>query len=68
MSRPLDWDSDGRDWPNREASRFVAAGPLTWHVQEKGSGPPVVLLHGTGAATHSWRHLMPLLADRKSVV
>lgn len=68
MSRPLDWDSDGRDWPNREASRFVAAGPLTWHVQEKGSGPPVVLLHGTGAATHSWRHLMPLLAQHNRVI
>lgn len=68
MSRPLVWDSDGRDWPHREASRFVAAGPLTWHVQEMGSGPAVVLLHGTGAATHSWRHLMPLLAQHNRVI
>ncbi|MBY0392784.1 MAG: alpha/beta fold hydrolase [Novosphingobium sp.] len=68
MSRPLVWDSDGRDWPHRETSRFVAAGPLTWHVQEMGSGPPVVLLHGTGAATHSWRHLMPLLAQHNRVI
>lgn len=68
MSRPLVWDSDGRDWPHREASRFVTAGPLTWHVQEMGSGPAVVLLHGTGAATHSWRHLMPLLAQHNRVI
>ncbi|WP_072383989.1 alpha/beta fold hydrolase BchO [Novosphingobium sp. NDB2Meth1] len=68
MSRPLVWDSDGRDWPHREASRFVAAGPLTWHVQEMGSGPALVLLHGTGAATHSWRHLMPLLAQHNRVI
>ncbi|KPF79551.1 alpha/beta fold hydrolase BchO [Novosphingobium sp. AAP93] len=68
MSRPLDWDSDGRDWPHREASRFVAAGSLTWHVQEMGSGPALVLLHGTGAATHSWRHLMPLLAQHNRVI
>lgn len=68
MSRPLVWDSDGRDWPHREASRFVAAGPMTWHVQEMGSGPALVLLHGTGAATHSWRHLMPLLAQHNRVI
>lgn len=68
MSRPLVWDSDGRDWPHRQASRFVAAGSLTWHVQEMGSGPALVLLHGTGAATHSWRHLMPLLAQHNRVI
>ncbi|KMO40307.1 alpha/beta hydrolase [Methylobacterium tarhaniae] len=53
---------EGRDWPNREASRFVTAGGLTWHVQEAGEGPPLLLVHGTGAATHSWRGLLPLLA------
>lgn len=56
------WAVDGRDWPNREASRFVSAGGLTWHVQEAGSGPPLLLLHGTGAATHSFRDLLPILA------
>ena len=68
MSKPLVWDTDGRDWPHRAASRFVQAGPLTWHVQEMGEGPAVVLLHGTGAATHSWRHLMPLLAQDHRVI
>jgi magnesium chelatase accessory protein len=52
------------DWPNREASRFVAAGGLTWHIQQMGDStrPVVLLVHGTGAATHSWRDLAPLLA------
>lgn len=68
MSKPLVWDTDGRDWPHRAASRFVQAGPLTWHVQEMGEGPAVVLLHGTGAATHSWRHLLPLLAQDHRVI
>lgn len=68
MSKPLVWETDGRDWPHRAASRFVQAGPLTWHVQEMGEGPAVVLLHGTGAATHSWRHLMPLLAQDHRVI
>ena len=33
-----------------------------------GEGPPLVLIHGTGAATHSWRGLLPLLAQHFSVV
>jgi len=58
----LDWDTDGRDWPLRAHSRFVAAAGLRWHVQQLGAGPPLLLLHGTGSATHSWRSLAPLLA------
>jgi magnesium chelatase accessory protein len=30
--------------------------------------PTVLLLHGTGASTHSWRALAPLLARRCTVV
>ena len=59
--RSLDWDRDGQNWPNREASRFVEASGIKWHVQEMGEGPLLLLLHGTGAATHSWRGLVPLL-------
>jgi magnesium chelatase accessory protein len=63
-----DWNVEGRDWPLREASRFVEAGGLRWHVQTLGSGPVALLLHGTGAATHSWRDLAPLLARSFTVV
>ncbi|GGD17159.1 alpha/beta fold hydrolase BchO [Aureimonas glaciei] len=56
------WSIDGRDWPNREHSRFLTSGGLTWHVQEMGQGPALLLLHGTGAATHSFRDLAPMLA------
>lgn len=64
----LDWARDGADWPNREASRFVRAAGLKWHVQRMGRGPTVLLIHGTGAATHSWRRLMPILAERFDVI
>jgi magnesium chelatase accessory protein len=37
-------------------------------VQQLGSGPVLLLVHGTGAATHSWRGLAPLLARRFTVV
>ena len=58
----LSFAKEGADWPLREASRFVAAGGFQWHIQELGAGPPLLLLHGTGGATHSWRGLAPLLA------
>jgi magnesium chelatase accessory protein len=62
------WERDGRDWPNREASRFVKASALRWHVQQAGEGPVVLLIHGTGASAHSFRDLIPLLASRFTVV
>ena len=64
----LDWSREGLIWPHREASHFVAAGAARWHVQRMGSGPPLLLLHGTGASVHSWRGLMPLLAQSHDVI
>jgi magnesium chelatase accessory protein len=64
----LDWARDGADWPNRASSRFVHAGGLDWHVQVMGSGEPLLLVHGTGASTHSWRDLMPMLARDFTIV
>ncbi len=63
----LHWDRDGRDWPNRAYSRFVDASGLRWHVQqftEAGADAPLVLLlHGTGSSSHSWRDVAPALAS-----
>lgn len=68
MNSGLDWSKDGADWPNRQASSFVEAGGLTWHIQRMGSGPQLLLVHGTGASTHSWAGLMPLLATHYSIL
>jgi len=62
------WDVEGIGWPHREHSRFVRAAGLSWHVQSFGDGPVALLVHGTGAATHSWRGLAPELATRFRVV
>ncbi len=61
MARP-DWLKEGARWPNRAHSRFVEAAGLRWHVQVAGAGPVMLLLHGTGGATHSWRDMLPVLA------
>jgi magnesium chelatase accessory protein len=63
-----DFARDGRDWPNRAASRFVRANGIHWHVQDMGQGPVLLLIHGTGGATHSWRGLLPILAGQFRVV
>lgn len=46
----------------------MQAAGLRWHVQVMGHGPVLLLLHGTGASTHSWRALAPQLATRFTVV
>jgi len=64
----LDFVQDGADWPNREASRFVEAAGYRWHAQVMGSGPAVLLVHGTGASTHSYRDLAKILSNAFTVV
>ncbi len=63
-----DWETEGAAWPHRGASQLIEAGNYRWHVQRMGSGPGLLLIHGTGAATHSWAGLMPLLATSFDVV
>ena len=65
---PDEWDRERHTWPNQEWSRFVRAGGLRWHVQQHGSGPGLLLIHGTGSSTHSWRKVMPLLAPHYTVL
>ncbi len=61
-------------WPHAAHSRSVESGGLRWHVQEwherahKGNAPVALLLHGTGSATHTWRHVAPLLAPKFHVI
>jgi magnesium chelatase accessory protein len=52
------------DWPDAATSRFVDAAGLTWHLQQRGRGPLLLLLHGTGASSHSFIPLARRLADR----
>lgn len=64
----MDWSRHSGDWPMSAQSRFVLCKPHKWHVQELGRGPTVLLVHGAGGATQSWRHLMPILAETFHVI
>jgi len=72
------------DWPGRDNSHGVLVAGLRWHVQwfdlapanlaatDAASAvrrrPTVLLLHGTGASTHSWRGLLPHLLPHARVL
>lgn len=56
------------NWPFRSASQHIRCRSHLWHVQEVGTGPLLLLLHGAGGATHSYRHLIPLLTDDYRVI
>ena len=56
------------DWPHAAHSAQVYCSPHRWHVQQMGQGDTVLLLHGAGGSTHSFRDLMPLLSDRFHIV
>lgn len=62
------WPTDADGWPMADHSRFVLQRPHRWHIQEAGTGPTLLLLHGAGGATQSWRGLFPLLAQDHHVI
>jgi len=56
-------------WPNKSASRFLSARDYKWHFQLIGAGKPTVLLiHGTGASTHSWAPIIQYLSDHCQIL
>lgn len=61
----------GRTRADRGSLQAVAlAGhpPLNLYVEEHGSGPPLVLLHGLGGSGYVWRLMVPELARTHRVI
>ena len=65
---PMRWHDWKDRWPLAACSAFVQSGDLCWHVQRMGQGPVMLLLHGTGSSSHSWRELMVRWAHTHTVV
>ncbi len=42
--------------------------PEKWFFLEQGQGPPLLLLHGLGASSFSWRHNLEVLAQKYRVL
>ena len=64
----MPWAAHRAVWPHAQHSRFVTAGGIQWHVQSWGQGPCMLLLHGTGSGSFSWRDLLPSLSQHFTVV
>lgn len=62
------WPTDAKDWPLTAFSRQIQNPPHRWHVQEAGAGKTILLIHGAGGATQSFRNVLPLLAQTHHVV
>lgn len=60
----MNWERCKDFWPNAGMSRFVTLPPYSWHLQDAGSGPCILFLHGAAASTHTWRDILPPLAAR----
>jgi len=56
------------DWPNASLSRRINGPIHRWHVQEVGAGKTVLLLHGAGGSTHSFRDLLLQLSTQYHVI
>jgi pimeloyl-ACP methyl ester carboxylesterase len=48
--------------------RFALVNDLRMHYWIGGKGEPVVLLHGWPATSYEWRKVMPMLAERYTVI
>jgi magnesium chelatase accessory protein len=64
----MSWADHAAHWPLAAHSQHLSAGGVHWHVQRMGQGPALLLLHGTGSGSFSWRGLMPLLAAHFEVI
>jgi pimeloyl-ACP methyl ester carboxylesterase len=48
-------------------SRFEYRG-ISIHYEDQGQGQPLILLHGYGASTYSWRHVLPHFSKSYRVI
>lgn len=68
MRPPPDPDREGSFEPYTEATRSREAGGVHWHLRRLGSGPPLLLLHGSASSCHAWEEVAVRLRSVFSLV
>ncbi len=49
-------------------NQFLRLGDQLVHVEQRGQGDPLILLHGFGGSTYAWRKVIPALAESYRVI
>ena len=70
FSRPTDvsFEEHKAKIPNSEYSKFIEVDGIKLHYQEKGEGTPLVLIHGYGSSTYTWRDVFVPLSENFRVI
>lgn len=70
LSRPTDvsFEEHKAEIPNSEYSKFAEVDGIKIHYQEKGSGTPLILIHGYGSSTFTWRDVFVPLSEKFRVI
>lgn len=70
FARPADvsFDELRASIPNAEYSHFADIDGVRIHYQEKGTGTPLLLLHGFTSSTYSWKDVFEPLSQRFRVI
>lgn len=70
FSRPVDvsFDELKATIPHSEYSKFVEIGGVKIHYQEKGTGTPLVLIHGYTSSVYTWKDLFEPLSQKYRVI
>jgi pimeloyl-ACP methyl ester carboxylesterase len=70
FARPADvsFDEVRTGIPNAEYSHFADIDGVSVHYQEKGTGKPLVLLHGFTSSTYSWKDVFEPLSQNFRVI
>lgn len=50
------------------SGRLISIDGQQVHIEERGQGEPVFLIHGFGGSTFSWREVLPKLAEKHRVI
>ncbi|MCB1022846.1 MAG: alpha/beta hydrolase [Acidobacteria bacterium] len=69
-SRPADvsFEEMRSSVPNSQYSKFAEIDGIKLHYQEKGTGIPVVLIHGFTSSTYTWKDVFGPLSEKYRVI